>query len=260
MTDTVRKDFSRRDFLSGLGGIGVGVVFTGVLGGSLLKPDKAFGVPAAEGYIVVDEKKCSGCSTCMLMCSLVHEGEENLSLSRIQVVNDPMGKFPNDIVQYQCHQCPFPACVEACPTGAMHVDTDHGNVRTVDASKCIGCERCINACPFTPSRVQWNNLAKHASKCDLCQETPYWSEKGGSAGKQACVESCPNKAISMVHDIPSQTGAGGYSVNLRKADGWGKLGFPVDDAGLVIGDNSLPMAKGAEPSHPAGKTSYFSKP
>ena len=257
MSETVRKDFTRRDFLTGLGGIGVGAIFTGVLGGGLLKPDRAFGVPASKGYIVVDEKKCSGCSTCMLMCSLVHEGEENLSLSRIQVINDPLGKFPNDMAQYQCHQCPFPACVEACPTGAMHVDTENGNIRTVDASKCIGCERCINACPFTPSRVQWNNLEKHASKCDLCQSTPYWSEKGGFEGKQACVESCPNKAVKMVHDIPSQTGEGGYTVNMRTPSGWGKLGFPVDDAGTVIGDNSLPMTKGAEPSHPAGAKSYF---
>lgn len=257
MADFVKTDYSRRDFLAGLGGLGLGAVFGGVLGGSLLRPDRADAIPAAEGYIVVDTKKCAGCYSCMLMCSLVHHGKENLSLSRIQVDNDPYGHFPDDLAQYQCRQCPYPACVEACPTGANHIDTANGNIRTVDASKCIGCERCINACPFTPSRVQWNYEEKHAQKCDLCQNTPYWSEKGGFEGKQACVESCPMKAVKLVHTTPDQGGNAGYQLNMRTSEGWGKLGFPIDDAGAVIGDNSLPMVKGGEPAHPAGKKSYF---
>ena len=260
MSDMVKTDFSRRQFITGLGGLGIGAIFAGTVGGTLLRPDRALAVAASKGYIVVDPKKCSGCYSCELMCSLVHEGKENLNLARIQIINDSFAGFPNDLMQFQCRQCPSPACVQACPTGAMHVDTENGNIRTVDASKCIGCERCINACPFTPSRVQWNNEAKHAQKCDLCQNTPFWSEQGGFDGKQACVEVCPNKAVELTHTIPSQTGDSGYQLNMRTEKGWAKLGFPIDDAGAVIGDNTLPMVKGGEQSHPAGKTGYFTKP
>ena len=48
-------------------------------------------------------------------------------------------------------------------------------MRTVDVSKCIGCERCVNACPFTPGRALWNYEEKHAQKCDLCANTPFWN-------------------------------------------------------------------------------------
>lgn len=257
-SDFMKREYSRRDFIAGFGGFGLGALLGGVAIGDMKgKPVTAQTVPPAKGYLVVDTKKCAGCETCMLMCSLVHHGKENLSLSRIQIEIDPYGKFPNDMTQYQCRQCPFPACVEACPTGAMHVDTANGNIRTVDPDKCIGCERCINACPFEPSRVLWNNEEKHAQKCDLCANTPYWSEDGGFDGKQACVESCPMHAIKLVKEIPAQTGDMGYQVNLRTPEGWGVLGFPVDDAGKVIGDNTMPVEKGMEVGHPAGKKSYF---
>ena len=51
----------------------------------------------ALGFLLLDMKKCQGCISCMLACSLAHEGVENLSLSRIQVLQNPYGKWPNDI-------------------------------------------------------------------------------------------------------------------------------------------------------------------
>ena len=119
MTDKEPKQVSRREFVTTIGGVGVGAV----LGGGLLRgyflPDQVLAIPASKGYLLVDTKKCAGCASCMLACSLVHTGETNLSLSRIQIVNDPFGAFPSGVTQEQCRQCPFPACVEACPTGAL---------------------------------------------------------------------------------------------------------------------------------------------
>jgi len=102
----------------------------------------------------------------------------------------------------------------------------------VNVDKCIGCERCIQACPYQPSRVQWNPKERHAQKCDLCKDTPYWNHEGGPDGKQACVEICPMKAIKFTKEIPVQSGDG-YDVNLRN-ENWAYLGFPVDDAGRQI--------------------------
>jgi len=184
--------------------------------------------PVSEGYLLVDSKKCQGCLTCMLACSLAHEGEENLSLSRIQVMQDPFAKFPEDLELAQCRQCVDPKCVEACPTEALHVDEDHGNVRRIDEEKCIGCGNCIEACPYTPPRPVWDEDGQHALKCDLCVDTPYWRETGGSRGKQACVELCPLGALMFIKEIPAQEGDKGYRVNLR-GEGWKKLGFSLDD-------------------------------
>jgi protein NrfC len=223
---------SRRQFVTGAGILGFGAMLGGTFVKGILLPDETLAIPASKGYLIVDTKMCSGCDTCMLACATVHHGEASLSLSRIQVQTEPFVAFPEGIVQNQCRQCPFPACVEACPTGANHVDTEHGNVRTVDARKCIGCERCVAACPFTPARILWNNEEKHSQKCDLCTNTPFWNETGGIGGKQACVEFCPMHAIAFSEQIPAQTGVGGYQVNLRKdSPVWEKLGFPTSDSG-----------------------------
>jgi len=176
--------------------------------------------PVCSGYIVVDPKKCSGCQTCMMTCSLVHEGKINTKLARIQVTQDPYGHYPDDIDVHQCRQCVNPACFKACPEpGAMFVDPENGNVRRIDRSKCDGCQECIQACPYTPSRVIWNHEESVAQKCDLCVDTPYWGEAGGPGVKQACVEACPMQAIDFTEEVPAQNGDAGYKVNLR-GEGW----------------------------------------
>jgi len=226
-TKATGSGVSRRQFMVGVGGAGAGLVLGGLLVKGFILPDEVVAMPASEGYLLVDTKKCAGCTTCMLACSLVHEGRENISLSRIQITQDPFGKFPYDMTQQQCRQCPYPACVDACPTGANHVDPETG-VRMIDEAKCIGCERCVNACPFTPSRVLWNFEDKHAQKCDLCADTPFWKETGGVDGKQACVTVCPVHAITFTRGIPVQSDAG-YDVNLRKSSGdWTMIGLSAD--------------------------------
>ncbi|PTD94759.1 hypothetical protein C9439_00850 [archaeon SCG-AAA382B04] len=150
----------RRDFLKNIlaGGMIAG---TAGAAGLIIKAGDEIekviaAVPAANGYLLIDTKKCSGCMSCMLACSLVHEGEENLSLARLQISQNNFERFPQDISQDQCRQCTSPACVEACPTDAMHVDEENGNIRVVDEDRCIGCKRCVEACRYTPSRVIWN--------------------------------------------------------------------------------------------------------
>jgi len=172
--------------------------------------------PLSEGYLVVDSTKCCDCKSCMLACSLVHDGESNLSLSKIQIIYNAYNRFPDDIEISMCRQCVNPLCVQACPTGACHVDTANGNVRVIDESLCIGCQMCIAACPFIPHRTIFNTETNKATKCDLCTNTPYWNETGGSDGKQACVEVCPMKALAFTANAPSQLDTKGYDVNLRQ--------------------------------------------
>jgi protein NrfC len=104
------------------------------------------------------------------------------------------------------------------------VDEANGNIRMIDQSKCVGCQRCIQSCPQRPHRTVWNPVKKKSTKCDLCADAPYWSQKGGPTGKQACIESCTVKAIKLVAEAPSQTDISGYDVNLASAAP--KTGFP----------------------------------
>jgi len=219
-----KSRFSRRDFLIFAGTVAIG---GGVLPKLIWLDNAIAAIPASEGYLLVDTKKCQGCLSCMLACSLVHEGTENLSLARIQILQNSFAKFPNDLTIAQCRQCVEPPCVEACPEKALYVDEKKGNIRIVDVKKCIGCKACVQACPFEPSRALWNPEKKNALKCDLCSDAPFWSEKGGVKGKQACVEVCPLGAIQFTKKIPEQKGDIGYKVNLR-GESWKKLGYPAD--------------------------------
>ena len=172
--------------------------------------------PLCQGYILVDSRKCQGCQSCMMACSMAHDGAASLSLSRIQVMQNILKNWPDDIRIAQCRQCANPRCVSACPTGALYIDTEHGNVRVIDAEKCDGGRKCLEACPHPPQRIIWNPATGKALKCDLCLDTPYWDEKGGPGGKQACVEVCPQGAIVFTREVPDQRGDAGYDVNLRE--------------------------------------------
>jgi protein NrfC len=190
-------------------------------------------IPPADGYLLVDIEKCQGCLSCMLACSLIHEGVEGLSLSRIQIMQNSFESFPDDLTIEQCRQCVDPACVKECPTGALQADGRYGNVRMVDSELCIGCGLCFDACPYTPSRAflapdQAHDGEDRSRKCDLCANAPYhWDQAGGGPdGKQACVAVCPVGAIMFTKEIPRQEGDDGYKVDLRDRN-WGRLGYPT---------------------------------
>jgi len=211
-----KKKFSRRDFVVGSG--------TAIAGGALavVTPNAATAATAAKDdyplstmYLVHDSKHCAGCYGCMLACSLVHEGETNLSLARIQVHRAVLAEYPLDIQQFVCRQCPEPLCVANCPTGAAHVSAENGNIRMIDKEKCIGCQTCMKSCPFIPHRPIWNPTTKKATKCDMCVDTPYYNKKGGPGGTQACVEVCPANAVKLVAELPVQTDISGYDRNLQ---------------------------------------------
>jgi len=241
-----QKKYSRRDFLVG----GSAALAAGALaatpGVKTAEASEEASLPESKGYLLYDSKKCIGCTTCMLSCSMVHHGEQNLSLSRIQIIQDSFGKFPDDLQIAPCRQCVTPVCVKNCPVGAAYVDTKNGNIRRINKEECIGCQTCLQMCPQQPHRTIWNHIEDKASKCDLCIDTPHWSEKGGVGGKQACVESCPMQAIKFVTETPDQKESEGYNVNLRN-ENFLNLGL-VDDSRIIppIMKNQKPKPKAKE--------------
>lgn len=213
-----KKKFSRRDFVVGGGTLVAGGALTVAVPEELSAEENACKdeYPLSKGYLVYDSRQCSGCLSCMLTCSLVHDGEAGTSSSRIQIDRNVFDPYPQDIQIFVCRQCPEPMCVKNCPTGACHVSTENGNVRMIDAEKCIGCKACINACPYIPHRTIFNVAANKSTKCDLCVNTPYFSKKGGPFDEQACVTICPAGALKLVASLPSQKDNSGYDLNLAQ--------------------------------------------
>jgi len=145
--------------------------------------------------ILVDTTRCTGCETCVLACKKVNElgpdrlgpGQEavdSLSPTRYTTILRRPG---NHFVKQQCQHCLEPACVSACPVGALQ-KTPEGPV-IYDAALCIGCRYCMVACPYGVPRYEWDEAAPYVRKCELC----YPLLKQGK--RPACVDACPHEAL-----------------------------------------------------------------
>jgi len=127
--------------------------------------------------LIVDIEKCTECRACELKCSFVHFGLFNPGKSGIRIVSD-WPELPRARV---CIQCEEPACLPACPTGAL-VLTKAGVVEVVH-ELCIGCGLCVDACPY--DGIWLDPLSDIAVKCDTC------------AGRFECVATCFAGALSV---------------------------------------------------------------
>jgi len=75
------------------------------------------------------------------------------------------------------------------PDKAIKIDQSTGVKYIVD-EECIGCKKCIRACPFSPPEIKYNKEKKIVYKCDLCR---------GREEGPICVEYCPQGALSVLH-------------------------------------------------------------
>jgi anaerobic carbon-monoxide dehydrogenase iron sulfur subunit len=133
--------------------------------------------PNPRGCLIVDTHLCHGCQSCMVACSLTHEGRVIPTLSRIRVLLDAFSGTHRIIY---CHQCDDAACAAACPQEAITLST--AGYWWVESDLCIGCGACLSACLF---EALWLDEARGlAIKCDTCQGAP------------ACVASCPRGALT----------------------------------------------------------------
>ncbi|MCR4403299.1 MAG: TIGR04076 family protein [Firmicutes bacterium] len=134
--------------------------------------------PGPHPRMLVNERACSGCRTCELVCSFSHERKFSDLLSRIRV-----DKFDEDGVDRPlvCRQCGIARCVEACPNEALSRDPRTRSV-VVDAARCAGCGACAEACPF--DAVAFHPDTGIPLICDLC------------GGDPECVKRCPTHALA----------------------------------------------------------------
>ncbi|WP_251552970.1 nitrate reductase subunit beta [Neobacillus muris] len=64
-----------------------------------------------------------------------------------------------------CEHCINPACVSACPSGAMYKRDEDGIV-LVDQNACRAWRHCVSSCPY--KKVYFNWQTNKAEKCTLC--------------------------------------------------------------------------------------------
>ncbi len=149
-----------------------------------------------KAAILTDTTKCTGCHECVAACKKQNKLEadvprrwnldDGLSAKNwTSIVEGPQRTF----ARKQCRHCLEPACVSACPVGALKKSALGAVV--YDADKCMGCRYCMIACPQGVPKYQWSKLAPYVKKCDMCYDRQV------AGGKPACVEACPVEASTF---------------------------------------------------------------
>jgi tetrathionate reductase subunit B len=158
------KTVSRRDLLKTGGTVAAAAAATG-----LLPVETEAAKNGARYAMVIDLRRCIGCRGCTVAC----KSEFGVALGRWSAVvkNVEFGKFPDTQKHFLprlCNHCAgesekgVPPCVEKCPeaksgkrmklgkeryrTGATYKRPD--GMILLDMDLCIGCYKCIDACPY----------------------------------------------------------------------------------------------------------------
>ena len=155
--------------------------------------------------MVIDTTRCMGCHTCVISCKVSNDTPAGIYWSRVlsadrDRADKVRGTFPNATIGYSpelCNHCATPACVENCPTGAMHKREEDGVVIS-DPDTCIGCSTCVQSCPYEIPKV--DEEAGVSSKCTLCYQRLAYDKLPW------CVESCPANArfVGDINDPSSE--------------------------------------------------------
>jgi nitrate reductase beta subunit len=78
------------------------------------------------------------------------------------------GQFENTFMMYLprlCEHCLNPACVAACPSGAIYKRDEDGIV-LIDQDKCRGWRMCVSGCPY--KKIYYNWKSGKSEKCIFC--------------------------------------------------------------------------------------------
>jgi len=134
--------------------------------------------------MVIDLVKCIGCHACTVACQI--ENDVPKGFRRSMVIDAEVGQFPtvhSVKLPRLCNHCADAPCEKVCPTGATyHLDS----TIQVDEAKCIGCEKCIAACPY---KARFMHPVSHkASKCTFCYH------RASSGLMPACISTCVAQA------------------------------------------------------------------
>lgn len=151
--------------------------------------------------ILFDTSLCSGCYNCQISCKDEHVGNDwrpyaapqpNTGQFWLKLEDHVRGSMPKVKLHYiakMCAHCEHPACMEACPVGAITKRED--GLVLIDPDACVGCGACAAACPV--GAIYENAEAGIFQKCTGCAHL-----LDNGYAEPRCVEACHTGALRWV--------------------------------------------------------------
>ena len=142
--------------------------------------------------ILFDAAICIGCRQCVQACKdwNDHEREAVFEIAGDNwiTMEPPVLEGLSPIwARNSCMHCDYPICAAVCPVEAI-TKYEEGPV-VIDQDKCIGCEYCINACPW--GVIAQDDISHKATKCTMC------SDRIATGEQPFCVQACPVGALEF---------------------------------------------------------------
>jgi anaerobic dimethyl sulfoxide reductase subunit B (iron-sulfur subunit) len=146
----------------------------------------------------VNTASCTGCKSCQVACQDKNDLPAAMLWRRVLQYGGgswekkgasyvPIGVF-RYYVSVACNHCAAPACMAACPVGAIAKDPNNGIV-TIDGDACIGCRACEDACPY--GAPVFDEVSGIERKCDMCADYVSWGKR------PMCVDACPQRVMDF---------------------------------------------------------------
>ena len=152
--------------------------------------------------ILIDVDRCTQCCNCQIACKDEHcgndwrpvaapqsEGQFWVRVDQREVCSGTRTQVTR--VPIICQHCENPACLDACPNGAISKRED--GIVLIDPDACKGCGSCREACPY--GVIYENDVLGISQKCTMCA---HLLDNGWD--RPRCVAACPSDALRFVDE------------------------------------------------------------
>ena len=115
--------------------------------------------------MVIDLQKCVGCGACAIACKTENNTQDRANgqtFNWADFIMKEEGKFPNvkaTTMPVLCNHCTDAPCVKACPVKPKAMFKTADGITMHSDERCIGCQNCQRACPYSTTDVVKNKAA-----------------------------------------------------------------------------------------------------